>query len=129
VNWVEAVKSCFVPIGIPLIEYSSTILPILLEWIQSHGAVNLQRQALHGLSLYLRACWPRNECHAQVIWSALEHVFDMQGGADKMESDTLQHLKECCCVLWVTGGKHFRNAKRESPTWLVTYVSETYDAT
>ena len=130
VNWVEAMRSCFVPIGIPLIEYSSTILPILLEWIQSHDD-NLQQKALHGLSLYLRACWPRNERHADVIWPVLEHVFDRHGGADKMPSDTMQHLKECCCVLWVTAGKEFRNGKRESssPTWLVTHVSKTYDAT
>eukprot|EP00890_Picochlorum_soloecismus_P001495 jgi/Picsp_1/2346/NSC_05809-R1_hypothetical protein CHLNCDRAFT_53413 [Chlorella variabilis] len=129
VSWVAAMKGCFVPIGIPLIEYSSTVLPILLEWIRSHDS-NLQQEALKATSLYLRACWPRNKCHAHVIWSVLEQVFDRQGGADKIACDTdmKQRLKECCRVLWVTAGREFRNSKRESPTWLVTYVSQTYDA-
>lgn len=128
VNWVAAMKSCFLPVSISLIEYSSSILPILLEWIQSHDA-NLQQRALNALSLYLRACWPRNKCHAHVIWSALEQVFERQGGADKMSSDVdiMKHLKECCRVLWVTAGKEFRNVKRESPTCLVAYVSQMYD--
>jgi hypothetical protein len=128
-QWMESLKGCFSCIGISIMQYTSRLYPVLLEWLQALH-VELQCSVLDGLEVLLKICWPRNHVHVKPIWMVLDHIIDRQGGADNVDEELLRRLRSVAVLLWVTSSKDFRVEKREShqTTDLVSWAMQACDA-
>lgn len=129
-QWMDSLKGCFSCIGISIMQYTSRLYPVILEWVQALH-VELQCSVLDGLEVLLKICWPRNNVHAKPIWMVMDHIVDRQGGAGNVDEELLKRLRSIAVVLWVTSSKDFRAEKREShgTTDLVSWAMQTCDAT
>ena len=129
-QWMDSLKGCFSCIGISIMQYTSRLYPVILDWLQALH-IDLQCSVLQGLEILLKICWPRNHVHARPIWMVLDHIIDRQGGAGNVDQELLKRLRSVAVLLWVTSSKEFRAEKRESQgmTHLVSWAMEACDAT
>lgn len=103
-SWLQQMNPCLEHAGISLMQYSTMLLPTLLEWVQAlHEDVRCN--ALDALHTYVRVCWPRNHAHARTIWGVLQQVYS----SSEMSSSKVYQVAE---VIWVTSGQEFRSGQR-----------------
>jgi hypothetical protein len=127
--WMQAMKPCLRDIGIKMLYYTNSLLPVLLEWTQALHT-DIQVDALECLLIFVEECWPRNAAHVTYIWSALDLLVTERGGRD-MDERLVGPIIDIAKVLWVTCDPSFRENTRElkasgkSSSFLTDWVIQT----
>lgn len=112
--WLQHAPRLFLPFGLQLVRYFSSLMPLLLEWSLSPRK-DLRRGGLHALLHAVHAAWPRMPAHAMTLWRVVDRVYDGEVLlAGKPSAEVVAAAKEVGVALWRCGGGEFRAAVLES---------------
>ena len=126
-QWLAGMKHSFVPLGPSIVQYSSTLLPVLLEWCQAFF-IKLQIEAFDALKEFFIASLQRSKVHTKVVWNIMVVVLDREGGPSEIDSVLLDRMQAVANVLWISSSIDFRNSKRENGDYFSSRASSSLDA-
>ena len=127
ISWMSAMRYCFTAVGVPMVRYTSTLLPLLIAWGQS-SHIQVQQHAFLTMVEFLKATYPRNRVHADAIWDVLVRVYEREGGLELIDKTLLESMGGVSLILWVSAGPNFRRVRREaSHDYFVQYAKTHCD--